>query len=134
IVVPQVAIRTMVQYADAHPKVGMIGPRLRDGEGRLQASYRCRPTLAALLHRTSLLRWTGLLHHAYRRYRRQRFDPNYSGKVELLIGAAVLLPHRVFIECGPWDEGYIFGGEDLHLSTSVGRKYDLVYLPSVEIT
>src|SRR5262249_24285016 len=28
----------------------------------------------------------------------------------------------------------IFGGEDLDLSESVGRKYDVVYLPSVEIT
>ena len=133
-VVPFGAICRLVEYADAHPEVGMIGPRLRDGQGRLQASYRCRPTLAALLHRTSILRWTGLLHDAYRRYRRQRFDPEHRGRVELLIGAAVFLPRRVFFECGPWDEGYIFGGEDLDLSTGVGQKYEVVYLPSVEIT
>jgi GT2 family glycosyltransferase len=133
-VIPPGAISRLVEYADAHPEVGMIGPRLRDGQGQLQASYRRRPTLAALLHRTSILRWTGLLHHAYRRYRRKRFNPDHSGKVELLIGAAVFMPRRVFMECGPWDEGYIFGGEDLDLSTSVGGKYDVVYLPSVEIT
>jgi GT2 family glycosyltransferase len=133
-VIPPGAIRRLVEHADAHPEVGMIGPRLRNGEGQLQASYRCRPTLAALLHRTSLLRWTGLLRQAYCRYRRQRFDPDHSGKVELLIGAAVFLPRRVFLECGPWDEGYIFGGEDLDLSGAVGRKYDVVYLPAVEIT
>jgi GT2 family glycosyltransferase len=132
-VIPLGAIERLVAYADAHPEVGMIGPRLRDGEGQLQASYRCRPTLAALLHRTSILRWTGLLHRAYCRYRRERFNANHSGKVDLLIGAAVFLPRRVFLECGPWDEGYIFGGEDLDLSTSVGRKYDVIYLPSVEI-
>jgi GT2 family glycosyltransferase len=133
-VVPPDAVRRLVEYAEAHPEVGMIGPRLRDGKGRFQASYRCRPTLAALLHRTSVLRWTGLFHNAYRRYRRQRFDPEYTGRVELLLGAAMFLPRRVFVECGPWDEGYVFGGEDLDLSTSVGRKYDVVYLPSVEIT
>jgi GT2 family glycosyltransferase len=133
-VVPPGAIRRLVEYADAHPEAGMIGPRLRDGEGRLQASYRCRPSLPALLHRTSILRWTGLLHQAYRRYRRQRFDPEHAGRVELLIGAAVFLPRQVFLECGPWDEGYVFGGEDLDLSTNVGLKYDVVYLPSVEIT
>jgi GT2 family glycosyltransferase len=133
-VVPPGAIRRLVEYAEAHPEVGMIGPRLRDGEGRLQASYRCRPSLAALLHRTSILRWTGLLHGAYRRYRRQLFDSEHVGRVELLIGAAVLVPRHVFLECGPWDEGYVFGGEDLDLSTVVGRKYDVVYLPSVELT
>lgn len=133
-VIPPGAIRRIVEYAEAHPEAGMIGPRLRDGQGRLQASYRCRPTLAALLHRTSVLRWTGLLHNAYRRYRRQRFNPDHSGRVELLIGAAVFMPRNVFLECGPWDEGYVFGGEDLDLSTRVGSKYDVVYLPSVEIT
>lgn len=133
-VVPPGAIRRLFDYAAAHPEVGMIGPRLRDGDGRLQASYRCRPSLPALLHRTSILRWTGLLREAYRRYRRKGFDPKHAGRVELLIGAAVFLPRSVFLECGPWDERYVFGGEDLDLSTSVGRKYDVVYLPSVEIT
>ena len=28
----------------------------------------------------------------------------------------------------------MFGGEDLELSTRVGRRYDVIYLPSVEIT
>jgi GT2 family glycosyltransferase len=133
-VLPPGALRRLVDYANAHPNVGMIGPRLRDGRGRFQASYRCRPTLSGLLHRTSVLRWTGLLHNAYRHYRRQRFDPEHTGRVELLIGAAVFLPRTVFFECGPWDEGYIFGGEDLELSTNVGRKYEVIYLPSVEIT
>src|SRR5262249_25458471 len=94
-IVPPGAIRRLVDYADAHPEVGMIGPRLRDGRGRLQASYRCRPTLGALLHRTSVLRWTGLFHRAYRHYRRQRFDPSHSGRVELLVGDAVFLPRGV---------------------------------------
>ncbi|HMF14833.1 MAG TPA: glycosyltransferase family 2 protein, partial [Gemmataceae bacterium] len=133
-VVPASAIQRLVAFADAHPEVGMIGPRLRDGEGRLQASYRCRPSPGALLHRTSILRWTRLLRHAYRHYRRQRFDPEHVGRVELLIGAAVFVRRSVFMECGPWDEGYVFGGEDLDLSTNIGRKYDVVYLPSVEIT
>jgi GT2 family glycosyltransferase len=132
-VIPPGTLRRLVDHGDGHPEVGMIGPRLRDGEGRVQASYRCRPTLAGLLHRTSILRWTGLLHHAYRRYRRHRFDPEYSGKVELLIGAAVFLRREAFFECGPWDEGYMFGGEDLQLAGQVGRKYEVIFLPSVEI-
>src|SRR5262245_27960898 len=60
-VVPPGALRRLVDYAEAHPEVGMVGPRLRDGQGRVQVSYRRRPTMATLLHRTSLLRWTGLL-------------------------------------------------------------------------
>lgn len=133
-VVPLGAIRRLLDYCEAHPAVGMVGPRLRDGEGRPQVSYRQRPTLTTLLHRTSLLRWTGLLKGNYLRYRRQEFDPESTRPVEILMGAAMFVPREVFFSCGPWDEEFTFGGEDMELSLRVGRQYEVVYLPSVEIT
>ncbi len=132
--VPAGTLRRLVDYAQAHPEVGMIGPGLRDGSGRWQVSYRQRPGLATLLHRTTLFRWTGLLRAAYRRYRRQDFDPRRTRRVDVLMGAAVLLPRKVFFDCGAWDEDYRFGGEDLDLSVRVGRRHPLVYLPGVAIT
>jgi N-acetylglucosaminyl-diphospho-decaprenol L-rhamnosyltransferase len=132
-VLPPNTLRRLVEYADTHPEVGIIGPRLRDRLGQPQVSYRHRPTLATLLHRTSLLRWTGLLRHAYRRYRRLDFDPETTRPVEVLMGAAMLLPREVFFSCGGWDEDFIFGGEDLDLSTRVGQSYRVVYHPLVEI-
>jgi GT2 family glycosyltransferase len=132
--VPYGALRRLVDYADAHPEVGMVGPRLRDAEGKPQVSYRQRPTATTLLHRTSLLRWTGLLRTAYRRYRRQSFDSQTTRPVEVLMGAAVLVPQNVFIACGGWDENFTFGGEDLDLSARIGQRYQLMYYPDVEIT
>ena len=133
-VVPPGTLRQLCDFCRAHPSVGLVGPRLRDGQGRPQVSYRQRPTLATLLHRTSLLRWTGLLRGSYRRYRRQDFDPNTLRPVEILMGAAMFLPREVFFTCGPWDEDFTFGGEDMELSVRVGRHYQVIYLPSVEIT
>lgn len=132
-VVPPDALRRLVEYADAHPEVGMVGPRLCDVHGRVQVSYRKRPTVATLLHRTSLLRWTGLLRAPYRRYRRRHFDPATTRTVDVLMGAALLLPRDVFFACGGWDEAYTFGGEDLDLSYQVNRRYPVVYHPQVEI-
>ncbi len=132
-VVPPGALRRLAEYALAHPHVGMIGPRLRDGQGRLQVSYRAQPTVATLLHRTSLLRWTGLFRPAYRWYRRKDFDPDLTREVETLMGAAMFMPREVFRECGGWDEAYTFGVEDLDLSTRVGRRHTLVYHPEVEV-
>jgi GT2 family glycosyltransferase len=132
-IVPSGALHRLVEYADSHPEVGMIGPRLRDGRGRTQVSYRLRPTVATLLHRTSLFRWTGLLRHGYRRYRRRDFDPTVTRPVEVLMGAAIFLPRAVFVACGEWDESFLFGGEDLDLSFQVGRRYPVVYHPEVEI-
>jgi GT2 family glycosyltransferase len=132
--VPPGALRRLIDYCEAHPRVGMVGPRLRDGTGRPQVSYRLLPTLGTFLHRTALFRWTGLLKGNYRRYRRQDFDPNTTRAVEVLMGAAMFLPREVFFTCGAWDEDFAFGGEDIELSARVGRHYQVVYLPSVEIT
>ena len=133
-VIPPGALARLVAFADVHPEVGIVGPRLRDSEGQVQVSYRQRPTVGTLLHRTLLLRWTGILRTAYRRYRRQDFDPISTRPVEVLMGAAMLLPRHVFGECGGWDEDFAFGGEDLELSARVGQRYVVVYYPSVEIT
>jgi GT2 family glycosyltransferase len=133
-VVPAGALRRLVDFAQEHPGIGMIGPRLRDGKGRPQVSYRLRPTVATLLHRTSLLRWTGLLRRGYVRYRRQDFDPETTRRVDVLMGAALFLPRQVFQDCGGWDEQYLFGGEDLDLSYQVNRRHPVIYHPAVEIT
>ncbi|MBO0696783.1 MAG: glycosyltransferase family 2 protein, partial [Zavarzinella sp.] len=131
--VPPLALGKLVSFADAHPQVGMLGPRLRDGAGRLQISYRRKPTLRAMLHRTSFLRWTGLFRQAYDGYRRDGFDPDGVRRVEVLMGAAVLMPRAVYEECGGWDEGFRFGVEDVELSDRVGRRRPLVHVPGVEV-
>lgn len=127
-------LREFVRFADRNPGVGMVGPRLRGADGALQISYRRRPTLPALMHRISLLRWTGLFRKAYYRYRRDTFDPHGVKPVEVLMGAAVFLPRSVFEQSGRWDERYRFGGEDLDLSTQVGRRHPVVFVGTVEVT
>ncbi len=127
------ALLEFTAYADAHPEVGMIGPRLRGSDGHDQISYRRRPTLAALLHRVSLLRWTSLFRKAYYRYRRDTFDPDGVKPVEVLMGAAVFLPRAAFHAAGRWDEAYRFGVEDLDLSAQVGRRAGLVYVSHVQV-
>lgn len=132
-VVPPNTLQKFLEFAEANPAVGMVGPRLRGSDGGCQISYRRRPTLAALLHRISLLRWTGLFRRAYYDYRRDSFDPDGVRPVEVLMGAAVFLPREVFESSGRWDEQYRFGGEDIDLSTQVARRRSLVYVGSVEV-
>jgi N-acetylglucosaminyl-diphospho-decaprenol L-rhamnosyltransferase len=133
-VAPPFALGQLLAWAEAHPEVGLIGPRLRDGEGNVQVSYRSRPTLATLLHRTALLRWTGLLRCLYQRHRRQQFDPWTTRPVEVLMGAALLIRRDRFFAWGRWNEEFPFGGEDLELCARVHRFAPIIYLPAVEIT
>ncbi|OAI46966.1 glycosyl transferase family 2 [Planctomycetaceae bacterium SCGC AG-212-F19] len=132
--VPPDAIARLVAYATTHPNVGMIGPRLQGADGRTQISFRPRPTAATLLHRTTLLRWTGQLRGAYRQYRRAAVpDTDRTRCVPTLMGAAVLLPRDFFFAIGGWDEDYTFGGEDFDLSTRVASRRPVVYFPEVSI-
>ncbi len=133
-VVPPGTLRRLADYADRHPEVGIVAPRLRDADGRVQVSWRARPTVATFLNRTCLVRWTGLLRRRYRRYRRDAFDPDTIRSVEVLMGAALFMRRQTFLACGRWDEDFTFGGEDLELCLRVGRRYPLVYYPHAEVT
>jgi N-acetylglucosaminyl-diphospho-decaprenol L-rhamnosyltransferase len=132
-VVPPDTLRRLLDVAAANPDLGMIGPLLRGTDGEPQISYRRRPTLAALLHRVSFLRWTRLFRRAYYDYRRASFDPTRSRSVEALMGAAVFLSREVFEASGRWDEGYGFGVEDIDLSTQVDRRGPLLFASQVEV-
>lgn len=131
--VPPGALRRLRDYADAHPEVGIIGPRLCDEHGQIQLSCRSHPSLGALLHRITWLRWTGLFRRHYRRYRGRDLDAPTPQPVEILMGAALFMPRGIFQNCGWWDEDYTFGGEDIDLCARVGRRYRVIYHPGLEI-
>jgi GT2 family glycosyltransferase len=131
--VPPGALRRLRDYARQRPEIGLIGPRLCDERGRPQLSFRSRPTVGAVLHRLNVLRWTGLFRRAYRNYRGRDGDLTTTRRVEVLMGAALFMPRRVFRLCGPWDESYVFGGEDIDLCARVGQRFDVIYHPDIEI-
>ena len=125
----------LTDYLDAHPETVLAGPRLRDGAGRTQMSQRRRPTIATFLHRTLLLRWTGLFRGQYKAYRRAtQGTEDLAQPVEVLMGAALLLRREDFWRIGGWDEDFIFGGEDMELCHRASRRGKVIYLPQVEIT
>ena len=131
--VPPETLRQLLDYAETHPEAGLLAPRLRDGRGRIQCSCRARPTVAALLHRTALLRWTGLFRSAYRRYRWRDEDLEGTRPVEVVMGAALFAGRQRFAHWGGWDEDYAFGGEDIDLCSRVGRECAVVYYPEAEV-
>lgn len=131
-VVPRGTLRRLCLFGRDNPGAGLIGPRLRDGRGHVQKSARGRPTVPALLHRLSLLRWTGLFRAAYRRYR-GRDVSQQTRAVEVMMGAALLMPRHVYEAVGGWDESYVFGGEDVDLCARVGRRFAVIHHPAEEI-
>jgi GT2 family glycosyltransferase len=131
--VPPFTLRRLLDHATANPAAGMFGPRLREPDGSVQISYRRRPTIAALLHKLTILRWTGLFRNAHSEYRRGTYQPDGVRPVEVLLGSAVFLSREVFEEVGRWDERYRFGVEDIDLSTQVNRTRPVLFVGDVEV-
>jgi N-acetylglucosaminyl-diphospho-decaprenol L-rhamnosyltransferase len=131
--VPPHALARLFEHAKANPAAGMFGPRLREPNGAVQISYRRRPTIAALMHKVSLVRWTGLFRKAYKDYRRGSFRAEGTRAVDVLMGPAVFIAREVFDSVGGWDERYRFGVEDMDLSTKVAKSRAVIFVDDVEI-
>ncbi|MBI3411215.1 MAG: glycosyltransferase family 2 protein [Planctomycetes bacterium] len=132
--VPPKALTKLRDFLERHDEVILVGPKLRDGDGKTRISYRRRPTVATFLHRTVLFRWTGLFYAAYRSYRRMEAFSAVAQRVDVLQGAALMIRRDRFLELGGWDDDFSFGGEDLDLCCRANERGSVVYLPQVEIT
>jgi GT2 family glycosyltransferase len=133
-ILPPGALRRITQFLRAHPDVVMVGPRLRDAQGRLQMSHRRCPTPRTFLHRTVLFRRLGLRREEYQQYRRASARNDEVLDVDILMGAAVAMPRQPFLSLGGWDEEFTFGGEDMELCHRARRIGRVVYWPALAIT
>src|SRR5262249_53063094 len=85
------SLATLVRYLDAHPAVGLAGPRLRYPDGTTQPSRRRFPTLAtACLESTFLQDWFPNSRAVRRYYVADRSDDE-SQPVDWLVGAALVV-------------------------------------------
>jgi GT2 family glycosyltransferase len=133
-IVPPGALRRITHFLKAHPDVIMVGPRLRGADGKLQTSYRGRPSPTTFLYRTLLFRRLGLGRGDYQQYRRRPAGRERVLDVDILMGAAVAMPRQPFLHLGGWDEDFVFGGEDMELCHRARRLGRIVHWPEVEIT
>jgi GT2 family glycosyltransferase len=108
------AIRRMLQLADSHEEIGLIGPRLIGGDGSIQyVCARSFPTPLNWLWYYSFLgkifpgsRLLGGLLLSY-------WDHKDSRPVDAITGAAMLIPRRTLERVGLLDEAHAMYLEDL---------------------
>ena len=127
------AMQTLRRFMNEHPESVAAGPKLIGADGKPQRSGRNLPTLPALLNSILLLKWTGLFRSAYRRYRREGFDPQTSGPVGQLAAAALMIRREPFQKSGGFDEGFPFGVEDVDLCRRLSQFGSIQYVPEAEI-
>lgn len=142
-VVAEDALAKMVGYLEAHPPVGVLGPQLRYGDGRLQSSRRRFPTFSAALFESTPLAWRWPDNPWARWYRMedgQTFEVSETSKVsqgeevDWLVGAALLTRRTVIEQVGGFDEDYFMYSEELDWCRRVkAAGWQIVYLPDAQI-
>ena len=127
------ALHEMVNYAAAHPDVGMIGPQLLWPDGSTQSSRRRFPTLPLLF-----LESTWLQSLAPRRWLQHYYvadqPDDVTQDVDWITGAAMLTRHTVIEQIGGFDEDFFMYSEELDWCRRIkAAGWRVVYHPKAQI-
>jgi GT2 family glycosyltransferase len=127
------ALATIVEFADAHQDVGVVGPQLLNPDGSVQPSRRRLPTLA-----TALFESTWLQPYAPRRlldhyYAHDRPDDEIQD-VDWVMGAALMARREAVEQVGLMDERFFMYSEELDWCRRFrDAGWRVVYLPTAQI-
>jgi N-acetylglucosaminyl-diphospho-decaprenol L-rhamnosyltransferase len=113
IVVQPGALDRLLEFADAHPRAGLVGPQLLNEDGSLQDSCRRFYTLRTLLLRRTVLGRIFPNSRTVQRHLMRDFDHRSSRPVDWVLGGCVLARRSALDRCGAMDERFFLYFEDV---------------------
>ena len=129
------ALRTMVEFLDAHPEAGACGCKILDPDGTLQLdSRRGFPTpLAAFCKMSGLSRFFPK-HPLIAHYHMTYLDPEQTAEVEVLSGSCMMVRKAAMDQVGLLDEDYFMYGEDIDWCYRFHQAgWKIYYVPTTSI-
>jgi len=129
------ALQTLFDYAETHPRVGIVGPQLFYGDGSAQSSRRRFPTLAtAFLESTKLQQWFPRSRVLTRYYMLDTRD-DATQEVDWINGAAMFVRRAVYEQIGGFDEAFFMYSEELDWCYRAKQAgWQIAYLPTAQVT
>jgi N-acetylglucosaminyl-diphospho-decaprenol L-rhamnosyltransferase len=106
------AVERLVEFADAHPRAAVVGPRLRNPDGSLQRSVRGFPTLWRLATEYLFLRKLAPRSSALNAFYGGGFAHDEAREVDWLYGACLLVRQEAVAEVGLFDEDFFMFSEE----------------------
>jgi GT2 family glycosyltransferase len=126
-------LTTLVDYCDQHPDVGMAGPRIIGGDGKLQRSCRGFPTVWNMFCRAMALdamfpRVKICSGYAMKYWPQENLRP-----VDILTGCFWLVRREALNQVGMLDESFFMYGEDMDWCKRFWNGgWKLMFVPSAE--
>jgi GT2 family glycosyltransferase len=129
------AIHTLVQYADAHPEAGIIGPKVLNPDSSLQLSCRRWPSLKAGFFRNTLLGRLFPKNKYARDYLMADMDHNAVSTVDWVSGCAMFIRRDLIDRIGALDERFYMYCEDVDICFRTWMSgSQVVYMPNATVT
>lgn len=120
-----------VAWLDAHPKVGVMGPRILNDDGTIQPSCSSFPSLKFLTMQT-----LGLTRFAHwDAYRMTGWDRSTERHVDVISGAAMFVRHEAMDQVGLLDDAFFFYGEETDWCRRFADAgWEIVFAPIHDVT
>jgi GT2 family glycosyltransferase len=129
------AFQTLIDFLDAHPRVGFAGPKVLNKDGTLQLSCRRMiPSPFDAIARALLL--SKLFPHSRRfsRYNATYLDENVTQPVDASTGCCMVARRSMIDEIGLLDEGYFIYCEDVDwFQRAKSAGWEVWYVPTAVI-
>ncbi len=134
-VVPPDSLRLLIEFLDAHPDAGIVGPKLLLRDGSLDlACRRSFPTPEISFYRMIGLSKLFPKSKRFGRYNLTYLDENETARVDSVVGAAMLMRTEALKQAGLLDENFFMYGEDLDLALRIKQKgWNAYYYPHAKI-
>ena len=122
-VVAEDTFEKILAFAEKQTNLGIVGCKLIDGTGNfLPESKRGVPTpWVAITKIFGLYQFFPKL-SVFNRYYAQHISENETGKVDILVGAFMVMKRDLYIEVGGFDENCFMYSDDIDLSYMVLKK------------
>lgn len=105
-----------VDFFESHPGAGIMGPKILNTDGSLQAGCRRSfPSPSVAFYRLTGLSKLFPKNRTFGRYNLTYLDPDVPAEVDAVSGSFLFIPAALFHELNGFDETFFMYGEDLDL-------------------
>lgn len=127
--------RILLDYMDAHPAVGILGPQVVNPDGSRQLSCRTFPSYrTALFHRYAFLTRLFPMNPLSRQYLCSDWDPNAIHSADWISGACFLHRRAVADELGGLDDRFFMYCEDVDFCLRAKQSgWSVCYHPAARV-
>jgi hypothetical protein len=134
-VVPADGLARLVAHLEAHPEVGVAGPKIVLPDGSLDlACRRSFPTPEVSFYRLTGLSKLFPKSRLFGRYNLTYLDPDQETEVDAVVGACMLVRGEAIVKAGLLDEKFFMYGEDLDWALEIRKAgWRACYFPDVTI-